>query len=380
MAVQQLTALPSILRALCGLTNMGFAALVRLDGEVWQACAVDDVEGLGIAAGDTWRTADTFCGKVRETNQPLRLADISSEEARLPATHMANTLGVMAYFGYPVYRADGSFFGTLCTMGTAPQGCMSAAVIDAASAFSQMIGDRLRAQKSSAVPDAVRSKVLSVLGHDLRNPMHSLMAAIEMIQLKPMEPRLQRLMGMVHGSAVRLSELARHTLDYARLQTLDEMPLNIVPAHDCLQTLNTVAAHVRTAYPQRGVDIDASPLSAIDADPGRLEQMLDIVLTHAVKHCGVDQPVRVHCEDMPEGISMRVLVDGYILDAAILAHIFDPFYTVAGEAQTAHLGVGLYLAHAMARAHGGDLTAMLNGTEASFILSLPRTAVAEAQD
>ena len=53
---------------MCGLTNMGFAALVSLNGDVWQAYAVDDVEGMGIQAEDIWPVGDSFCAKVRETN------------------------------------------------------------------------------------------------------------------------------------------------------------------------------------------------------------------------------------------------------------------------------------------------------------------------
>lgn len=426
---QRLPALPSILRALRGLTNMRFAALVRLTGSDWQACVVDDQAGLGIRAGDVWEVDNTLCHTVREINQPVNWPDLSSAGLSLSTSHMASLLGIRAYFAYPVYRADGSFFGTLCAMDTVPGEPVGASVIDAASAFSQILGPQLGGAdaasddahrttaasierdvrtvtqtfqstlqtippdsrspsessshasppttRSPVVPTsasldpAVQAKVLSVMSHDLRNPMHSLMAAIEMIQIKPMEPRLQRLMGMVQGSALRLSELARQALDFARLQMLGDVAINIAPACDLAPALEAVVERVRAGYPQRSIVVNAQAGSPMDIDPARFEQLLEIVLTHAVKHCGVDREVQVHASRVDQALVLEVVVPDYILDAALVPHVFDPFYAIEGKAQTAHLGIGLYLARAIALAHQGELTLATDAGQACFVLTLP---------
>ncbi|RYH51387.1 MAG: hypothetical protein EON54_15110 [Alcaligenaceae bacterium] len=432
ITAQRLPALPSILKALRGLTKMRFAALVRLTGTDWQACVVDDCAGLGIRAGDVWEVDNTLCQKVREINQPVNWPDVSTAPFSRSSSHMASLLGIQAYFAYPIYRADGSFFGTLCAMDTVRGEPAAASVIDAASAFSQILGPQLRAveptdheahsttaasierdvrtvtqtfqsttqpippagsaspvaggdvgradavsppsgQPSASLDPVVQGKVLSVMSHDLRNPMHSLMAAIEMIQIKPMEPRLQRLMGMVQGSAVRLSELARQALDFARLQTLGDVVINVSPAHDLGSTVESAVGHVRASYPQRNIVVNITGCPPMNIDPSRVEQLLEIVLTHAVKHCGVDRDVEVHARRVDQALALDVAVPDYILDAALVPHVFDPFYAVDGEAQTAHLGIGLYLARAIALAHQGELTLVTDAGQARFVVTLPLT-------
>ena len=406
---QRLPALPSVLKALRSLTHMRFAALVRVTDREWRACLVDDAGNFGIDSGDVWPIEHTFCGQVREINAPVTHLSISPDSAGGVATHMALALGVRCHFAYPVFKADGTFFGTLCVMDTKPHESLPSGVVDAASAFSQLLGAQLgegqaapeyvppvspkpplssvppgetatpahapvAAPKSASSEPVVQAKVLSVLGHDLRNPMHSLMAAIEMIQLKPMEPRVERLMGMVEGSALRLSELARQTLDFARLQMLGNLAVQVVPSHDPVAGIQAVIKGVRAAYPQREVvqDIDGCP--ATDMDPARIEQALAIVLTHAVKHCGADRQVEVTAHGGDESLVIDVDVPDYILDAALLPHVFDPFYEIGGAAQTAHLGVGLYIARATLLAHGGDLTATQNADDVRFSFSLPVTS------
>jgi len=416
---QRLPAFPAVLKALRGLSQMRFAALVRITDRQWQPYMVDDQANLGIEAGDVWPIENTLCGEVLELNAPVSQPSVPLDLAGENAAHMVNALGIRCHFSYPVFDADGSFFGVLCMMDTVPCHPMSFAVIDAVSAFSQLVGADISRARASAIspssdaaptdsaaaqvptrresepsrqgqtsahaepvgsgaPPSVQSRVLSVMGHDLRNPMHSLMAAIEMIQLKPMDQRLERLMGMVHGSASRLGELAQQTLDFTRLQMLGELPVQIVPSHDPVGNIKSLIKAVRASYPQREVveDIDACP--AADLDPARLEQAMASVLTHAIKHCGADQQVSVVARGQDGALEIVVSVPGYILDAAMLANVFNPFAQEGGEAQTAHLGVGLYLARAVALAHGGDLVATQAGNDARFVFAVPISSALES--
>ena len=78
---------------------------------------------------------------------------------------------------------------------------------------------------------------------------------------------------------------------------------------------------------------------------------------------------------------MTALIDidvpGYILPAELLSHLFDPFHMIDGEPRIAQLGIGLYLAAAVARAHGGSLGAHVLGEGA--VRFTMRLAAAGAQ-
>lgn len=371
VAPRSLDCLPSILKALCSLTGMPFAALAHVHGTQWRACAMIDGLDTGLQVNDVLDVDTTFCQAVQTSHDVLDCPNI--EPAALSGeNHIGRKFNIRSYFAYPVYWSDGAFFGTLCTMDIKPSAGVGPAAVEAIKAFSEIIGSTLchslagepgRASSpgergASHENVTMISRVLSVLGHDLRNPMHSLMAAIEMMHTKPLDPRAQRLLGMVEGSANRLSDLARLTLDFAKLQLVGQLPLQIEPADDLQARLEGAIAEVARHYPQRPIQSLLEGCAGVLCDSTRLSQAVGLVLQHAVKHAAPEQAIEVRTKSVGgEYFQITVVTPGHILDDALLPHLFDPFYQIDGEPKTAQLGIGLYIAAEIAKYHGGSLVA-----------------------
>jgi len=112
-------ALRALLRELCDLTGMGFAAVARVTEHRWVACQVVDGIEFGLEPGGELEIKTTICDEIRQSGEPVYIDCVS--DAPMWRTHPIPILyGFQSYVSVPVCRADGSFFGTLCAIDPAP--------------------------------------------------------------------------------------------------------------------------------------------------------------------------------------------------------------------------------------------------------------------
>jgi signal transduction histidine kinase len=119
-------------------------------------------------------------------------------------------------------------------------------------------------------------------------------------------------------------------------------------------------------------------LPPISADPQRLEQVFENLLSNAVQHTPRGSKVKVsvaaeHGERV--GLSCRIEDEGSGIPAADLDRLFEPFFTK----RKGGTGLGLPIAQRFAEAHGGSLTAA-NRPEggAMFVVWLPLPPATDA--
>jgi signal transduction histidine kinase len=118
----------------------------------------------------------------------------------------------------------------------------------------------------------------------------------------------------------------------------------------------------------------------VDADPERLAQVLDNLLGNAAKYSPADEPIAVEVEAIRDAqVIVRDCGPGIAPDE--LPHLFERFYRTHGarRGQQKGSGLGLYISHEIARAHGGDLTAdSALGAGSCFTLHLPLAGAPDA--
>ncbi len=101
----------------------------------------------------------------------------------------------------------------------------------------------------------------------------------------------------------------------------------------------------------------------IDADPGRLEQIVTNLLNNAVKYMEPGGHIWVSAAEQGSNVVVRVRDSGMGIVAEMLPHIFDPFWQVERtfEYAQAGLGIGLALVRKLAEMHGGSANAFSAG-------------------
>jgi signal transduction histidine kinase len=138
-----------------------------------------------------------------------------------------------------------------------------------------------------------------------------------------------------------------------------------------------VAELFRHAGPRLVVDC-APALPDVDADPDAVDRILKNLITNALKYSPVTSAVHVVADqDGPAAVRFTVEDGGPGIPAAVLPHVFEPYYRAPGAAGTAPgSGLGLAVVKALVEAHGGGIeveSEVGRGTRISF--TLPRTAV-----
>lgn len=108
-----------MLKRICDLTGMGFAALAYVSETRWIACQVDDRVAFGLKPGDELEIKKTICDEIRDCKRPIVIDDTDADADW--RTHPVPILyGFHSYFALPL-MINGKFFGTLCALDDAPR-------------------------------------------------------------------------------------------------------------------------------------------------------------------------------------------------------------------------------------------------------------------
>ena len=129
----------AILRNLCAATGMGFAAVARVTEDRWIACQVEDRIGLGLDPGDELKVRETICDEIRASGEAV-VFDDASDDIKWSRHPVPVIYGFKSYCSFPVYLADGSFFGTLCAIDPEPRHVADDAIVALFSDYAREVG------------------------------------------------------------------------------------------------------------------------------------------------------------------------------------------------------------------------------------------------
>jgi diguanylate cyclase len=93
--------------------------VTRAEGNDWIVLQAEG-EGYGINQGDVYRWSDSLCSQMAQDRGP-NIAPRITEVPAYANAPLAGQVGIGAYIGLPLIRADGTLFGTLCAFDPEPQ-------------------------------------------------------------------------------------------------------------------------------------------------------------------------------------------------------------------------------------------------------------------
>ncbi|MFL6644183.1 MAG: sensor histidine kinase [Paraburkholderia fungorum] len=128
-------------------------------------------------------------------------------------------------------------------------------------------------------------------------------------------------------------------------------------------------------HPDKRIELDVIGDSQGVWDGQRPQQLLGNLVRNAIRYGARDAPVRVVVTCDVTQIRIEVRNSGPAIARTSLAHNFDPLAR-SGEhedkSDASNLGLGLYIANEIAKAHHGEIEARFDGTETAFSVLLPR--------
>lgn len=208
--------------------------------------------------------------------------------------------------------------------------------------------------------EALRSALLTSLGHDLRTPLTVIRGAAETLRTAGAAlPEATRadLLATIEEEATRLARWMSAILDIVRLETGQVVPRR--EALDVTLVLEDAALHAQQAHPGRSIlrDLPAGlPKPRLDA--ALLDRVLENVLDNALKYSAPDGVVRVAARRDGSEIALLVEDDGPGISPEDLPRVFDAFFRAArADSIAAGSGLGLSICRGLVDAMGGRIAA-----------------------
>ncbi|MGZ9029974.1 MAG: hybrid sensor histidine kinase/response regulator [Burkholderiaceae bacterium] len=225
--------------------------------------------------------------------------------------------------------------------------------------------------------DSRKDAFLAMLAHELRNPLAPIRTAAETLRVQPPDPRtIARAREIIARQVMHLSRLVDDLLDVSRI-TQGKIVLH--PILLDLRTVVSVCVHSAEAmavHRKQSVlwDEPTEPVW-VDGDLVRLTQVVDNLLSNALKFSAAGGRVNVWL-DVEDGHAVLTVHDeGSGIPTELVDRVFDMF--VQGddslERSSGGLGLGLTLVRELTRLHGGDVSAISEGSGrgATFTVRLP---------
>ncbi|MCW5891637.1 MAG: MEKHLA domain-containing protein [bacterium] len=234
-----------------------------------------------------------------------------------------------------------------------------------ASKIARDVSERRRAEEA-------KDRFLALLGHELRNPLAAVQSAIITAYLDP--ERREQALDIARRQTAQLRQLVDDLLDVARVQhgkiTLRKVR---IPLREVVRRAVEAVAQI----PEQGHTLSQAVAEEIivDADPGRLEQVVANLLSNAAKYTPPGGHIDVRAEVDGSEVVLAVSDTGVGIEPAMLAHVFETFAQADRSLDRAQggLGLGLALVRTLVELHGGRVEARSHGLGrgAEFLVRLP---------
>jgi signal transduction histidine kinase len=379
-AVSRIDAVPLILEVVCRTTGMGFAAVARVTERRWIACAVRDEIAFGLEPGGELQIETTICDEVRDMGRPIVIDHASEDEAfcNHPTPKM---YGFQSYVSVPIRRPGGQVFGTLCAIDPRPARVNTPETVGMFKLFADLIGFHLDSQERLRLSEAallderetaqLREQFIAVLGHDLRNPLNAIRGGAEMLQMMKLDERAANVVALIERSATRMAGLIENVMDFARGRLGGGLSLNRVVDEGLGATLEQVVAEVRAAWPGREIRSDIALERAVVCDGPRVAELFSNLLANALTHGDPKGPVRASARSDEGGFELSVANLGEPIPPETAGRLFQPFSRASAGPGQQGLGLGLYIASEIARAHEGSLEVASSPEETRFTFRIP---------
>ncbi|WP_191830835.1 ATP-binding protein [Pseudomonas fluorescens] len=380
--IGRINVVPAILQVICESTGLRFAAVARVSDNSWTACAVLDTLGFGLKVGGELDLTSTLCHEIRGSHRTIVIDKASEDE--LYCNHPTPRIyRFESYISVPVFRTDGSFFGTICAFDPQPAALKGSPIQPMMESFARLLSIQIESeenaqkteqalQKERAMAE-LREQFIAVLGHDLRNPLFAITAGAELLTKRLPDEKSRTIAQHILTSGQRATQLVRDVLDFARGRLGNGITVNIQPCPDLGDALRHVASELQRVHPQRQISLHIGDLSGVNCDRERVSQLLSNLIANALTHGAQDQPVDVSAQIRDRAFVLGVHNVGAPIAPQVLAQLFQPFSHPLNDAVQSGLGLGLYIANQIALAHGGRMEVISSqeaGTLFSFRLPL----------
>ncbi len=217
--------------------------------------------------------------------------------------------------------------------------------------------------------DSTRAQLLAMLGHDLRDPLHSINMAGTLLERGSTQPTLGR---RIQSSSNRMQRLIGQVLDMSRIDGGLGLGMVLEPV-DLATLVEDVIDESRMAYPTIDYSFANPGEICVRADGARLAQVLSNLLSNARHHGEVGRTIATTLAQEHGWAVLEVANAGAPIAPDVAASLFNPFKrsSLHNPRNRTGMGLGLYIAAQIVREHQGEIAYRHEDGQVVFTVRLP---------
>jgi signal transduction histidine kinase len=238
--------------------------------------------------------------------------------------------------------------------------------------------------------DRSKSRFLSMASHELKTPLTSI-SGLSQVLLRRMRRRLEQglppeaewveeqqghveRLELLNSQTARLGRLIDELLNVSRIES-GKLDFHMAPV-DVTGLIHEVAERLQMTTSAHTIAVETDGVTdPLLANRDHLEQVLDNLVTNAIKFSPEGGTIRISLRDAGEAVVLSVADGGVGIPPDQLEAIFDLFYQADDPVsrRTGGMGLGLYISREIVTRHGGRIWAESEPNRGStFNVALPR--------
>ena len=224
--------------------------------------------------------------------------------------------------------------------------------------------------------ETTRREFVSNVSHELRSPLASASAMVEILESGAVDDRKTALdfLHRIRGDVSRMASLIEELLELSSLES-GQMPVHLAPFR-VEDVIDEIVERSHFAASSKGIELVSHTqprLPYVMGEQRRLEQVLTNLVENALRFTPEGGTIALNAQREDDSVTITVSDTGVGIPREHLPHVFERFYKVERSRRDDGTGLGLAISKHLVQAQGGDISATsVEGEGSEFTVKLRR--------